>query len=273
MSVNHWPDRTEDRPYMEPEERSAVSLGIWLLLVLAVIAGAAWWYFRPLVKEPPEPAGATPRLSGQPGPSTESAPPVRHPLPDVEPEQPLPLLEQSDPALRELLAGLMGRDFFDRLLNPSQLVRRIVATVDNLPRNNPTARMSPLRPVPGKFEPLVVNPARYEPYVRALVALDTRALARAYAQFYPLFQRAYVDLGYPDRYFNDRVVEAIDDMLAAPELSGPLALVQPKVFYEYADPALEARSAGQKAIMRLGPVNAARVKAKLREIRSELAKR
>jgi hypothetical protein len=272
MSTQEWPDRTEERPYTEPDERSAAALGVWLLLVLAAIAGAAYWYFRPLVEAPADPAGVTPRLSGKASPADETAPPVRHPLPRIEPDKPLPLLEQSDPAVLGVLAGLIGNELLERLVNPSQLVRRIVATVDNLPRKAAPARMSPVRPVPGPFDPRAVNSPRYEPYVRALVSADTRTLVQAYTRLYPLFQGAYVDLGYPDRYFNDRLVEALDDMLAAPELSGPPELAQSKVLYQYADPALEQRSAGQKIIMRLGPVNAARVKAKLREIRHELVK-
>jgi len=47
-------------------------------------------------------------------------------------------------------------------------------------------------------------------------------------------------------------------------------LSQPKVLYEYADPSLEARSAGQKILIRMGPVNESRVKTKLREIRRAL---
>jgi hypothetical protein len=43
------------------------------------------------------------------------------------------------------------------------------------------------------------------------------------------------------------------------------------VFYEFADPALEAESAGRKLLLRMGPGNAARVKAKLREIRGRIA--
>jgi hypothetical protein len=38
----------------------------------------------------------------------------------------------------------------------------------------------------------------------------------------------------------------------------------------YTDPELESRSAGQKIMMRMGSVNAARIKAKLREIRAEI---
>jgi len=38
--------------------------------------------------------------------------------------------------------------------------------------------------------------------------------------------------------------------------------------YTYADPALEARPSGQKLLMRMGPDNAAAIKAKLMELRA-----
>ena len=50
----------------------------------------------------------------------------------------------------------------------------------------------------------------------------------------------------------------IDHLLATPEIEGPIRLVQPKVLYEFADPELEARSAGQKLLLRMGAANAAR---------------
>ena len=76
---------------------------------------------------------------------------------------------------------------------------------------------------------------------------DAAQVASVYKHFYPLFQQAYVDLGYPDGYFNDRLVEVIDHLLATPEVAGPIKLTQPGVFYQYADPSIEERSAGQKA--------------------------
>jgi hypothetical protein len=91
-----------------------------------------------------------------------------------------------------------------------------------------------------------------------------------YVRFYPLCQQAYVDLGYPNGYFNDRLVEVIDHLLAAPEMTGPIKLTVSHVLYEYADPEIEARSAGQKLLIRMGAENAAQVKAKLREIRREV---
>jgi hypothetical protein len=88
-----------------------------------------------------------------------------------------------------------------------------------------------------------------------------------------LFQSAYVELGYPNGYFNDRLVEVIDHLLAAPEANAPIRLVQPKVLYEFEDADLQALSSGRKAMLRLGPANEARVKAKLREFRARIAAR
>jgi hypothetical protein len=59
-------------------------------------------------------------------------------------------------------------------------------------------------------------------------------------------------------------------MLAAPDVDVAAKLVRPKVFYVYADPDLEASSAGQKILMRMGSENAAKVKTRLRAIRAEL---
>lgn len=99
---------------------------------------------------------------------------------------------------------------------------------------------------------------------------DAKKLVAVYARFYPLFQRAYQDLGYPDGYFNSRLVAIIDHLRAVLEIEGPLALTQPHVLYEFADPDLELRSAGHKIMLRMGMDNAAKIKAKLREIRSEV---
>jgi len=89
-------------------------------------------------------------------------------------------------------------------------------------------------------------------------------------QVYPLLQQDYEQLGYPGRYFNDRVVQVIDHLLNTPEVQAPVLLIQPKVLYEFADPKLEELSAGQKILVRIGHENAVKVKAKLREIRSAL---
>ena len=96
-------------------------------------------------------------------------------------------------------------------------------------------------------------------------------LAAVYVRFYPLFQQAYQSLGYPNGYFNDRLVVTIDNLLAAPDITTDIALVRPNVMYQFADPKLEDLSAGQKLMLRMGPNNAAVIKAKLRELRAQVA--
>jgi len=52
---------------------------------------------------------------------------------------------------------------------------------------------------------------------------------------------------------------------------GQIQSEQPWVRYEFEDPQLEALSAGQKILVRMGPSNARQVKAKLRELRAAIA--
>lgn len=279
------PIRDDDPLPVTPRARSKNRPAIlWAVLALALAcAVAAFLFYRPggeveapTVRPPPNVA-ETPDSA----PVTAPEPHVRHPL-SSEPAQALPPLDQSDGALRDALAALFGQRRFTELFLPDRLVRRIVATVDNLPRRRAPRAMLPVKPAEGSFQtatsprgPVIAaeNARRYAPYVSLARAVDARALVVAYAAFYPLFQRAYEELGFPGRYFNDRLVEAIDDLLAAPEVVAPVTLVRPKVYYEFADPDLESLSAGQKAMIRMGRDNAAAVKRKLVEIRRELTHR
>jgi hypothetical protein len=54
------------------------------------------------------------------------------------------------------------------------------------------------------------------------------------------------------------------------EVKGPIASTHPWLRYEFADPALEALPAGQKMMLRVGPANQRRLKAKLSEARTML---
>ena len=289
--MEEWSVR-DDRPqYYRPEESSHAAWlvpAVVIVLVVGAAAAFAWWQMRgpmgwSVPEETPPPAvqaAAEPVPAPAPEPKT---PEIKHPLPAPEPQAAkataLPTLDMSDSMARDVLAGLLGRKTFAELVLPTQLVRRIVATVDNLPRETVPQRMMPLKQVPGAFdtagsgEETVLdagNFARYASYVKALESLDAGGLVSGYVQAYPLFQSAYRELGYPAGNFNDRLIEAIDDMLAAPEVQGPVKLLRPKVFYEFADPDLETLSAGQKVMVRMGSANAARVKAKLREIRQAI---
>ena len=154
-----------------------------------------------------------------------------------------------------------------------------MVTVDNLPRKKTAVERRPVKATAGQTAATSQggittlseeNYARYAPLVRLVQSTDTKQLAATYFRFYPLFQLTYDDLGYPGEYFNDRLVAVIDHLLETPDVRGPVKLVQPKVFFEYADPSLEARSAGQKLLIRMGSTNATQIKAKLRELKNEV---
>jgi hypothetical protein len=114
------------------------------------------------------------------------------------------------------------------------------------------------------------NFERYAALMKVVQTADPRTVATVYFRLYPLFQQAYEDLGYPGMYFNDRLVQVIDNLLDTPDVKGPIRLVQPKVFYQYADPSLENRSAGQKLLLRMGSANEAIIKDKLRQLRADI---
>jgi hypothetical protein len=279
-------DDTVDRPVDPRRERSPLrALGALVLLVIVIALAAAlyWWNQQSAAPPAPQPVPATPPATPSVAPQPNFGPAEKHPIENITPPPtseapaPLPAVADSDAALHDALASLLGTSIVDGLFYPDRVVRRVVATVDNLPRLSLAADIRPVKPVPGAFATLgpdggkqigLDNAARYTPYVDAFAAVDSRALVAMYVRFYPLFQQAYRDLGYPNGYFNDRLVEAIDNLLAAPVIEGPIALTQPKVLYEFSDPSLQSLSAGQKIMLRMGPANAARVRAKLREVRA-----
>jgi hypothetical protein len=205
---------------------------------------------------------------------------IQHPIPSVGTDTAaLPALNQSDQVLHDSLAGLLGQRSVEQFLVPENVVRHIVVTVDNLPRKKVAVDLRPVKATPGETATAnqgdvttlgTENYTRYAPFVHLVETTDPKTLATVYFHLYPLFQQAYEDLGYPGRFFNDRLVEVIDHLLAAPQPQGPIELVQPKVFYRFADPNLEELSAGQKLMVRMGPANERSLKAKLRDLRTEL---
>jgi hypothetical protein len=259
--------------------------GIWLAVVLLGAALGGYWLWQRDADDPPAapiftaPVPVAAKAPAAP-PAPAAEPEIRHPV-EAEPEAPaLPDPDHADAALFKALGKVLGKKLV-ALVVPDELIRRIVATVDNLPRQQLPAAIVPLKRTPGAFatagsgETLTIaasNAQRYAPQIKLIAAVDSGRLVALYREFYPLFQRAYAQLGYPKAYFNDRLVEAIDDLLAAPDVEPGARLVQPKVLYEYADPELQARSAGQKIMMRVGPDNAAALKAKLKEIRQLVAR-
>jgi hypothetical protein len=260
--------------------RDWFKLAVGVIAVIAVVVlaieGMAWYKGRQLDEAAPAP----PPLASlpAPAPAEDSAP--AHPLPETEPAAP-PTLQASDAPLMAALVQLTGAADLARWLRPAGLARHLVATIDALPRRQVPQQALPTTAVPGK---LVLatdkdgarviaadNARRYQPWIHLLQGADPQATARLYRQFYPVLQQAYRELGYPKKYFNDRLVEVIDDLLLAPEDPGALRVEAPAVMWKYSDPELEALSAGQKVLLRMGPANARIVHAWLSAFRAQIA--
>lgn len=253
----------------------------WILIALLALA-AGWYFWQKREVRELEQVQALP-----PQPQAE-APVIEHPVTDIdlppatesEPPQPLPALADSDGELTAAAADVLGDEAASTLLVQEQIVNRMVATIDSMTSAKLAPLMLPWQPVPGGFKALhaaeqaAISPAnaeRYAPVVALFSKLDSNRIVSLYRRYYPLFQESYVALGYPNGYFNDRLVTVIDHLLATPESTELTALVQVESVYLFADPEMEALSAGQKLLLRLGPEHAAVVKAKLEEIRALVA--
>ena len=256
----------------------------WLIALLVAAAAAALaWFLWDDFKPPPQPATVP-----QQAPIAETGP--AEPLHPVEPLSitpgegelvELPPLAESDSYFALALVDLFGPDI-EPLLADEALIDKTVATVDNLTRGRVAEKIRPLGRLPGNFVvtaagdtgPFYLSPenySRYDVLVNMLSGADLDELVATYRRFYPLLQEAFTQLGYPDGYFNDRVVAVIDHLLATPEPAEPIRLLQPHVLYEFADPQLEALSGGQKLLIRMGPDHISQVKAVLTEVRTRIA--
>jgi len=275
----------EDSEAEVPAARSKAPL-VAGIVVLVGIAFAVWQWLLP--DGPPEvsrPSAETPTTLAPPPPPPEPA--IVNPV-EAPPDAPA---APTAADLESALTALAGVDTVQSMFRLQDLPRRIVTTIDNLGRAQASSSLWPVNPPPGEFttdrsgETEVIaaaNYARYVKHVATLEAVDTAAAGAAYRRLYPLLQQAYEDLGYPGKYFNDRLVAVIDLLLATPEPGGPLSVRLPEfgadlkperpwVLYEYEDPALQQLSAGQRILLRMGPDNLRRVKSKLKEIRAQVA--
>ncbi len=262
------------------------------VLLSAVLGAAYYGWLRRSATEEAEPVAVPSMTPAAPAPApAASEPAIKYPVAAIEPEAqpapPLPALAESDAYVQAALTELLGKKNVLTFLQLDGFARRVVATVDNLAREHAPPMVWPVNPTPGRFSTRgqagaeTIHPdnsQRYTPFVLFVEAVDAAQAVKLYVRLYPLFQQAYEELGFPKRYFNDRLVAVLDKLLAAPvqegpvgvglvNVKGPVPSERPWVRYEFADPKLEALSAGQKMLIRTGPVNHRRLRAKLLEVR------
>jgi hypothetical protein len=250
---------------------------LFATFALVIILGggiAAYFYLQGIQPEPEVVAKAPP-----PPAAEVPKPEVRQLIESAPVKSALPTLAESDSFMLDALTGLVGNKSLMKLFHTERIIRNMVATIDNLPRMKLPLRLMPVEQASGKFitsgseDSLSISPnnaARYSPYMRIAEATDSKQLVELYVRLYPLFQQAYQELGYPNKYFNDRLIEVIDDLLDAPDIKEPVKLVHTTVHFYFADPELEALPIGQRILIRIGSKNEAKIKIWLREIKQQL---
>jgi hypothetical protein len=237
--------------------------------------------FEPKVETPPAPPvveTVVPTIKEQESMSLPTATPPATEKP-AEPVIELPLLDESDTRVLASLQQILSFSQYEKLFITQDLLRSFVVFIDNFARGDLVANFSPLTK-PG--EPFSVTKVeqqiylntdsylRYNIYIELLNSIDIESAMQQYRTLKPLFDEAYQELGYPEEEFSDRLNEAIQLVVATPLIHEPIALVAPSVMYKFADPKLEALPAAQKLLLRMGPDNLLKLKAKLLQIQQAL---
>ncbi|MEM1205142.1 MAG: DUF3014 domain-containing protein [Acidobacteriota bacterium] len=250
---------------------------LWIAVLIIALIGLSVLAFRWFTAEPPAPMPAEQRVpansANDPVPGAGAADERRR-----RPE--MPPLDASDAVVRELASTLTEHPKLAAWLVPDDLVRKLVATVDNIARgDSPRPHLKHMVPE-GPFE-VEARPGgglrvaessyrRYDLVTEVFTSLDIGATVRLYYDMEPLFDEAWAELGDPRVTFRESLAQSIDLLMEVPIPEGSPS-VDPKVSsYVYSDPALEQRTEAEKHLLRLGPENARKVQTKLRFLRAAL---
>lgn len=203
----------------------------------------------------------------------DEVPPMPEPVePDPEP------LDVSDPAIKSSLLDISTAtdDSVNRMIVNEGLLQRFVVSVTNLANDEMAPNHQLLTPPEQTFRVYsqagkqwidAASYKRYTPYVNMLESFESEALLGMYDIYKGDIQDKYAEIGDSDKNFNDVVLDAIDQLLDTPEVPVPVEVYTDSVTYKYTDPRLENLNEPQKQLLRTGPDNMRRIKAKLREIK------
>lgn len=273
----------------DSEKRTIAPHMVLIAIIIIVILAVVFWPSgedepAPVEEQPAQEQPMAPPLDDEDTFEPEPAPaPVEidpdkeiEPMdPQVEQAEPEPL-DSSDEGIRQSLSSLSPQDNVNTLLVDEGLLQRFVVSVSNV-ANDEMANEQPLKAPEQTFRVYsqagkewidAASYKRYTPYVQMMESMENTALLEMYKQYKPQIQEKYAEIGDPDQPFDEVISEAIDQLLNTPEVPVPVEVYSDSVAYKYADPQLENLSEPQKQLLRTGPDNMRRIKAKLRELKA-----
>jgi len=260
---------------MAPAKSMIIYGGIAVILVIAGLTGV---YF--LWQSSPEEAVGSEKMALPPPP-----PPRPTPTPSAEAVRSARLagvtLKTSDEVVRELVAQLSSHPKLLSWLSNEDLIRRLVASVDNIANGkSPRVHLEFLRPskpftVEKRRGDFVIDPASFERYnlvTGIFASLDARQIVRLLRELGPLLDDAYREIAPPNVRFRDTVLRAIHHLLRVPIVEDDIYLREKVITYEMISEELESLSDAQRHLLRMGPHNVRIIQGKLREIEAEMAR-
>lgn len=262
-----------------PDERlppAPTATGPWPLIAVLALLGAllfgGYWFLRSSRSAVSEPATAV----ATPAPEPIAPPPTPlggNPFPaDV------PGLDASDAFIRTWAPRLSQHPRVMAWLTTDGLIRNFVTVVSNIAEGRtPSGRLAALRPT-GPFR--VVERSgrvfaderaygRYDALADGFASLDAGAAAQLYATLKPRIEEAHAELGGTGS-FDATLERAIVQLLATPVSDRPMQVEPSGIGYRAVDVRLDGLTGAQKQLLRMGPANARRAQAHLRDLATAL---
>jgi len=246
------------------------------VIIIAAFQYAPDWFAAEEEQAPVEVVEPVVVAEPEPEPDPFLPPPPEDPVAPPKPEIELPVLDESDPFVLERLADFGLPDLW---LDREDLVRRLAVVIDNASRGEYPRRQLGFMAPTGKFavvergEQIFIDPvsyARYDVYLDILEQIQPQTLADTLLLLEPLLSAGLGELG-NQQGVATQIHVAASRITELPILLDDVELVQPKVFYQYADEELEALSPLQKQVLRMGPGNVRRLQTYLQGLQIALA--
>lgn len=188
-------------------------------------------------------------------------------------------LDKSDPAVRELIASAQVPGLLREWILQKELLRSVVAAVDNVAQGqSPAAQLAFMAPEE-KFSVVKKNGVtyldprsyrRYDTLINVFMAIPDETLIFWYKKLRPTLETAFKELGYPEITFSQRLKQAIEELDQVPITRADVPLEKKILSYAFSNINLENLNPAQKHLLRLGPQNVARIQKKLRGLSSAL---
>ncbi|MDP2351220.1 MAG: DUF3014 domain-containing protein [Pseudomonadota bacterium] len=288
--------------YNPAKDKSSDGIHVVVVLVLIILAGASGFFAKQLMDDLKDQGKSEVRALAIPfnTGNTDAAESTRTNITDTEQAQTgvseaaddnietlqaveelvvLPELDSSDAPIRESITQVAPE--LAPWLNTGQLIRTYMVIANDFSQGLRSGKHmyflkldQPLSADQNDTGLVIAAKSyqRYDKLAQAIEAIDAPAILAVYKKFRPLLLQVYSEFSYPAGYsLEDMFTKAAAEVLAAPVIDEPIALVRTSTHYKFADPQLEALNPVHKQMIRMGPENTRLIQSKVRLLVEEMA--